>query len=346
MNQEASETNVSVDTERKLAFLRRAQSYPQTSGEVEVLETHMSWLFLTERHVYKMKKPVRFDFLDFSTLDKRRHDCEEEVRLNRRLAGDVYLGVVALNLDQAGALWLGDAANPVEWLVKMKRLPRDKMLDHAIEAGSVDERDVRRFTRVLSRFYRNTGAEDLGGDEYIDGFSRDIRQMRDELSDPAYRLDAGQVAAIAHFLLRFLEARRALFEQRVAQRRIVEAHGDLRPEHVCLTDPPVFIDCLEFKRRFRILDPAEELAFLTMECDKAGAPFIGPVVFDTYRAESDDAVAPALVLFYKAKRALLRAELSVWHLKDHDRDQHEKWIAKAADYLELAMQYCRSLDAD
>ncbi|MCK5480722.1 MAG: hypothetical protein KAJ06_06235, partial [Gammaproteobacteria bacterium] len=125
---------------------------------------------------------------------------------------------------------------------------------------------------------------------------------------------------------------------------IVEAHGDLRPEHICLTDPPVFIDCLEFNRRFRLLDTADELAFLAMECEHAGAPFIGPVLFETYRQCSGDDPPQLLVCFYKAYRAQMRAKLSIRHLGSCDYGDADKWVQRTKAYLHLAARYAGELN--
>ena len=126
----------------KVAHLSRPESYPEETAAVEVVQTHMSCVFLTDRHAWKLKKPVRHDFLDFSTLEARRADCEEELRLNRRLARDVYLEIVPLTFTSDGALRLGGDGEVMEWLVKMRRLPAQLMLDHAIRHGNVARHDV------------------------------------------------------------------------------------------------------------------------------------------------------------------------------------------------------------
>jgi aminoglycoside phosphotransferase family enzyme len=132
-------STVDIDISTKVAFLRQSASYPGHPSGVDVIQTHMSWVFLTDRLVYKLKKPVRFEFLDFSTLERRHHDCQEEVRLNRRLAQGVYLGVTPLTVDAAGRLHLNGEGEAADWLVKMQRLPRERMLDHAIATGRADE---------------------------------------------------------------------------------------------------------------------------------------------------------------------------------------------------------------
>ena len=323
----------------KLAFLGRPESHAPRPAAVEVIETHMSWVFLTESLVYKLKKPVRYDFLDFGTLEARHRDCREEVRLNRRLAPDVYLGVVPLTEDDDGRLALDGEGTVVEWLVKMRRLPAHCMLDRRIRAGTVDEEDVRRFTLRLARFYREAPPVEMAPDAYLERLRRDVLFNHRQLLDHDYRLDTAQLDRITSAQLGIVVDSPELFTRRVEARRIVEGHGDLRPEHVCLEDGPLFIDCLEFKREFRIVDPVDELADLAMECEIAGAAFIGPLMFETYARETGDDPPQRLIHFHTACRATLRARLAIWHLKDHEADQHSRWVRRTRAYLDCAEAY-------
>jgi len=319
-------------------------AYPDQPRQVEVIETHMSWVFLTERHAYKMKKPVRTGYLDFSTLQLRRRDCEEEVRLNRRLAADVYLGVVPLTLEADGGLALQGRGEAVEWLVKMLRLPHEHMLDYRIATGTVEPAEVETFTKVLVAFYQQAEPVAMTAAAYRQRYLRDIEANHRALQAVA-ALPAAQLASIRTALLQWLARSPATLEARAEQDRIIEAHGDLRPEHVCLLDPPVFIDCLEFKREFRLLDPVEELAFLALECESAGAGFIGDIVFQTFCDLTGEQPAADLVAFYKAWRAQLRARLSASHLEDHPpRGTIRKWIDKTRAYLDLADAYAAQLN--
>ncbi len=335
----ASIPNVSLAD--KVAFLRRPTSYPERPTRVDTVQTHMSWVFLTDLRAYKLKKPVRYPFLDFSTLEARRHDCLEEVRLNRRLAPDVYLGVVALTQQEGGALALGGTGSPVEWLVEMRRLPRSLMLDQAIADHRVSEADVQRLTRALTAFYRSGVPEPIDARNYRERFERDIAQNHEVLSAPEYGLPREMLERIAAAQRAFVASGARPLERRAEAGRIIEAHGDLRPEHVCLSDPPVIIDCLEFNRKFRIMDPADELAYFAMECEFLDAGLVGAAVLDGYRTQTGDSPDPQLLDFYKAYRASLRARLAIWHLVDHEQRDH--WIARAKDYLELAAGAARSL---
>jgi aminoglycoside phosphotransferase family enzyme len=325
--------------EEKIAFLRQPDVYPDRPKRVEVIETHMSWVFLTESLVYKLKKPVRYDFLDFSTLEARQKDCEREVSLNRRLARQVYLGTVPLTRQGDGDLRLDGEGRVVDWLVQMRRLPADRMLDAAIRKGTVDGRDVQQVSQVLTDFYRRSVFLPTSPAEYLRRFEEDIQGNLMVLRDSRYALPTAQVERLAAAQRQFLAAQGGLLEQRARERRIIDAHGDLRPQHICLTAPPVIIDCLEFNREFRSLDPVEELAYLAMECDRLGAPRIGDKILQGYLEAANDACPSKLIGFYKVFRACLRAKIAVWHTVDHQVQDHQRWLGLARTYLDLAERY-------
>lgn len=323
-------------TQDKVAFLRDPRHYPDRPSDVTVVETHRSWVFLAGCLVYKFKKPIRLSFLDFSSLESRLDNCREEVRLNRRLAPEVYLGIAALTRAPDGTLTLEGEGGPCEWLVKMRRLPQERMLDEALGAGEVTRGEVRRFATVLSRFYK--GAEPVQTDAaaWLRRTARAVQADARTLSEARFGLSGETVEAVAERQAGFLEVHGEMLTHRVMAHRIIEGHGDLRPEHVCLTDPPVFIDCLEFRRDLRLLDPADELGYLALECDLLGAPFVGEEVFDTYREVTGDRPEPRLMEFYQSRRAMIRAKLCVWHLLDRESGKHGKWVERAERYLSLA----------
>lgn len=294
---------------------------------------------MTKSYVYKLKKPVLHSFLDFSTLDARYLDCLEEVRLNRRLAAEVYLGVIPLTIDEHTNLHLNGSGITIEWLVKMRRLPGAHMLDQLIRQKQVTKAEIEKLTHKLARFYKNEKPQTISQYQYRQQFLSEIRANQDELSHHDYKLPGDQLQQIYNAQLDLVINCPDLFNQRVQEKRIIEAHGDLRPEHICLINDPVIIDCLEFNRKFRILDPVHELAYLSMECEFAGADFIGPVVFDIYCHQTGDFPPTKLINFYKGYRATVRAKLAVWHIKDHEPAEHAKWIKQAKAYLRLADKY-------
>ena len=327
----------------KVAFLRRPDSYPERPKSVEAVETHMSWVFLTDHHAYKLKKPVRYDFLDFSSIEARHLDCQEELRLNRRLAPDVYLGTLPIRAHHGGELSFEGTGAIVDWLVKMRRLPRKLMLDQAIREGRVRDNDIEGITRVLSEFYQASVRLELTPKEYRDRYLRDIQANLGVLSKPSFGLCTSMIDRVRKAQLRVLEQQPEIVDERVRQGRIVEAHGDLRPEHICLGPNPVIIDCLEFNRDFRILDPVDELCFLAMECELLGAAFVGQRTFETYRRLTGDDPTKTLIAFYKCYRACLRAKLAVCHLADPETCDPERWTAVTHNYLAVADGYAAKL---
>ena len=324
-----------IRIEDKVAFLSRPEAYPNGVESVEMKQTHMSWVFLTDTHAWKLKKPVRSEYLDFSTPEKRRRNCEREVRLNRRLALDVYRGVVPLTVGGQGNLQLDGQGEPVDWLVCMRRLPSERMLDQVIARHAVCEEDVLKLASVLAAFYKKAPPIRMTVRQYRKQLAADLQAIRDELTKTRYGLPANLVESIIRSELEFLQQNSTLLDDRVRAGKIIEAHGDLRPEHICLERQPVIIDCLEFNRKLRRLDVASELAFLALECERLGAPGIGELIFGKYSEETGDRPSDGLLAFYKSYHACVRAKIAIWHLKDDGIKDRASWTAKANRYLNI-----------
>jgi uncharacterized protein len=327
----------------KVEFLLQPASYLEPTRRVDAIETHMSWVFLSDLYAYKLKKPIRLAFLDFSTLERRKHYCEEEVRLNRRLAPAVYIGTVPITIGTFGKMSLGGTGPAVDWLVKMHRLPANRMLDQAIRSGTVATEDIDQLARRLAEFYRAAPPVAMMPVEYRRRFETWVAENFDELRHCEPILPAAAVERVHSIQFGMLRDMPGLFDNRVANRRIVEAHGDLRPEHICLGPDPEVIDCLEFNREFRLLDPVDELVFFALECEMLGAPEIGDRVLDRYRRDTDDDPPISLRNFYKSYRACLRAKIAIWHVREPDGRDAAKWPALAERYLALAEAYAKRL---
>jgi aminoglycoside phosphotransferase family enzyme len=329
----------SGDFGSKLAFLSNAASYPEsTTSRVERIETRMSWVFLTDRYAYKLKKPLRTADVDLRTLAARHWNCVEEVRLNRRLAPDVYLDPVALRIASNGELGFAGAGHVVDWLVKMNRLPADRMLDRRIRNGTVSRTDVDALLATLCDFYARCRPLAMPGAEYR-------RRLRDEmiangsaLAGSRYGPPPALVETLFAAQFQALDDLASLLDARAETGRIVEAHGDLRPEHVCLLPQPRIIDCLEFSRALRTLDAADELGFLALECERLGATELPRLILDGYRERSRDAPPDRLVHFYQSHRACVRARLAVRRLKE-PLPAAAGWSLRAQEYLRLARSH-------
>ena len=325
--------------QRKVAFLSMPSNYPERPLAVEPIETHMSWVFLTDRFAYKLKKPALNAFLDFRSLASRRHYCEEEVRLNRRLAADVYLDVVPLTGKPDGDWQLAGEGKPVEWLIKMRRLPSQLSLDQCILGNRVPEKPFKRLAESLGRFYLGCPAERVTPQQYREGSLHVLDEVLAELKAEEYGMPPGTIdavdAAIKAFLLEYGE----MLEERARNGKIIDGHGDLRAEHVYLENRPVVVDCLEFSKTLRTVDAAADMAFLALDCERLGAPERGEVLLAGYGAITGDQPPPALIHFYQAMHACIRARLALWHLREPQYAGDPKWRRQAEEWLCLARRH-------
>lgn len=323
----------------KVAFLREPSSYPGHPFQVQALETHMSWVFLADGYVYKLKKPVRYELLDFRTLQARHQFCAAEVVLNRRLAPDVYLGLATLTCDRNAHLGIDRHGRVVDWLVHMRRLPAERMLDYVLVHGTLAEGDLDRLARRLAAFYSALPAEACDGAAYREQFRRKIESNRRGLGSPVFALPAGHVRTLAAAQLAALERLGGLLDERVRGGHIVEGHGDLRPEHVCLGEPIAIIDCLEFARALRVVDVADELGFLALECERLDAASAGHELLERYCSLSGEPIPAPLLHFYQSCRAASRALITARHLLDERFRHSPHWLRRAGRYLQLAEEH-------
>ena len=329
--------------QRLVDLLTNPHAYREKTSAVELIETHISWVFLTDRFAYKLKKPVRFDFLDFSTAELRRRACEDEVKLNDRLAPGVYMGVVPIVKTARNRLAIGREGTPVDWLVKMRRLPADTALDMLIRDEKITPAAIGQLAGALANFYESLPPVTVT----VEGYRRAIHQHtlanRQELSAGMHHLDLPLIRRVHAAQLRVLKLAPDLLDDRVRNGRIVEGHGDLRPEHIYFNPSPAIIDCIEFSEEFRTLDVADELAFLSMECDFLGATGITEPIIARYMEQSGDHPARPLMDFYRLYRACVRAKVCALRAEQLSDDTRSRCIASASKYLELASRYARSL---
>lgn len=319
-----------------VAFLRRPDVYPHRPADVSALETHMSWVFLAGSHVYKLKKPVAYPFLDFTTLAAREHFCREEVRLNVRLAASVYIDAVPLCRGRDGKLTLECGGAVIDWLVHMHRLPAERMLDCLIATNAVTPADVQPAAERLIQFYRSCPPQHVAADRILARFRAEHEEDARLLSTRQFALDPETTRSVLEMMEAAFRTATPLIAARVTTGAYVEGHGDLRPEHVCLTGEPVFIDCLEFSPDLRIIDPFDEIAYLGLECERLGAAWIGEIFLREARHWLVTDAPEPLIWFYRAARALLRARLALAHLTEPNPRTPEKWEPRARHYIRLA----------
>ena len=326
-----------------LKFLRSPASYPEKPEGVEIRQTHISIVAMTPSLVYKVKKPLDLGFLDFSTLEKRREACETEVRLNRRLCRDVYLGVVPISRKD-GLLYFGKEGELIDYAVQMRRLPEEGFLEQRLARDSVASTDLDRVADKLSRFYRSqqssTEIAEWGSVAKLrittdENFSQTERFVGTLISRPA-------IDAIRCFTDLFYEGQADLFDRRQREGRILDCHGDLRCQHIHFSNGEINIfDCIEFNERLRYLDVANDVAFLAMDLDFHKRRDLA-AAFTRRMAEAlDDPGLLALVDFYKCYRAYVRGKVSSIKSLEPEVPATERMTAsdKAEKFFQLALFY-------
>ena len=319
---------------------------PDQVGMVEVRQTHISAVFLAGRHVCKIKKPVRLDFLDFSTLEKRRHFCEEEVRLNRRLAPHVYLGVVPV-VRTAQGIRLGGSGDVIEWAVKMQRLPDAATFLERLRKGDVDASLAETLARRIASFHQSAETNDR-----IAGFGRFenvAKTMMDIFDEAAPRVGVTVSASVFGEVKRLTEetlARlRPLIEARAARGVPRDCHGDLHLDHVYVfpdEKPPgdlVIIDCIEFNERLRSIDPVADVAFCVMDFAFHGRRDLSRSFAEAYFRAAGDDQGRALLPLYTAYRATVRGMVEgiVLGEKEVPKAESAQTLEKARAHWLLAL---------
>jgi hypothetical protein len=322
-------------------------AYPRPVANVELRQTHISYVLLAGDTVYKLKKPLDFGFLDFSTLEKRRHFCEEEIRLNRRLCDETYLGVVPVVRSGAGVKIEADG-EAIDYAVKMRRLPEDGMMHRLLERDAVTPAMLARLARRLAGFHasseRSAEIDRLGGLETaMVNWRENFEQTEAYIGRTVHQRQFDEVRA---FVENVVTAGAELFAQRVREGRARDCHGDLRSDAVCFVDGGLCIfDCIEFNERFRYSDVAADIAFLAMDLEFRGRGDLSDELMGRYLAATLDSTLPLLLPFYKCYRAYVRGKVDGFQLDQPDVGEAQK--AEAAEvarrYFALAHRYATEI---
>jgi uncharacterized protein len=322
--------------------------YPHKPAKIELVQTHISYVFIAGDIVYKIKKPVNFGFLDFTSLEKRKFYCEEELRLNKRLAPSIYLDVAPIAEDSSGNLILGSGGKVVEYAVRMKKLPQDRMLKTLLSKGQADEKVIDAVANKIAAFHQlaETGGriDDMGSIATIrhnqdENFAQTVNYIN--VTIPQY-----QNNFIKEYVENFLAQKKTLLEKRVANHKIRDCHGDLHLEHICITDEIIIFDCIEFNERFRFGDVAAEVAFLTMDLDFNGYAWQAEAFVRSYLKYSGDTDLPVLLNFYRCYYAYVRGKVISFRLdqKEIPLGERAQIIKSAESYFDLAYTYAARLE--
>lgn len=331
-----------MDHATLVAALKRPELYPHAVEEVDFVQTHISSLFLTGERVYKLKKPVNFGFLDFSSLELREKNCRAEVALNRRLAPEVYLGVLPITVEN-GEVELDGSGEVVDWLVEMRQLDQERLGVRMLERGELTETQIDQLVEILVPFYRQArtgeGVDEFGTIEAVkfntdENFAQTEAYVGKLITHERFR-------HIQDWTNRVYQDRQELFQRRVTEGRIRESHGDLHLDNIFFQNPPVIFDCIEFNDRLRCGDIAVDLAFLAMDLDFRGSPALATHLVDGYVQASGDTELPELLDIYKCYRAYVRGKIASFTSSDPAVDEAQRRVQRnlARHYFGLAYRY-------
>ncbi len=322
----------------RLDSLLDPAAYPDPTAAVQLLQTHVSYLFVTDRFVYKVKKPVNLGFLDFTTLERRLFFCTEELRLNRRLAREIYLEVVPLRTTPRGVSFCAEG-EVVDYAVKMVRLPEARMMNRLLKQGAVTTKQIRRLARIIAAFHRNAatgpeislyGAPGALRANWEENFAIVARFIGKSITLPDYLF-------IRRWVEEFLEQHEELFNRRVKGGFIREGDGDLHSGNICLTDPPVIFDCIEFNQRFRCLDTAADIAFLLMDLEYYRCGRLASRFVEEYCTVTGDEELRRLLPFYQIYRAFIRGEVESIAAAEPELSQGERNAANESAQRHLLL---------
>ena len=336
---------ISMEQSKLIDDLMHPSAYPEMSEKVTLAQTHISTVFIGDKFVYKIKKPVNFGFLDFSTLEKRKYYCHKEVELNSRFSQDVYLGVYPVTFNGTKHAIKGKG-EVVDYAVKMRRLSDEDLMKSRFRKGTITTEDIERIAKAIAVFHKNSICSkeiDKFGNIDIVKFNTDenFQQTAEFVGDS---ITKEQYHDLKNWADKFYKDHQELFAQRVKNGKIRDCHGDLHMEHVCLTDPIIIFDCIEFNDRFRYSDTISDIAFLLMDLEFNDGRQLSEQLCKTYltcAGEKHNNFIYHLFNFYKVYRAYVRGKVTSFILKAPAVPDDKKIEARniAQRYFALAHSY-------
>jgi hypothetical protein len=344
-----------MDVEAIVEALLKPEAYPHPVEDIRLIQTHISFVFLTGDYVYKVKKPVDFGFLDFTTLEKRLHYCREELRVNRFLAGEIYLGVVPVVQEESGAIRVEGRGRVVEYAVKMVQLPQEAIMRRLLERSRVYPRDLEAIAAKVAQFH----AQAERSDEITSwgAYEQVVKNWEQNFEQTARlkgaELDAQEYSALEARVRRFLRQKEELFRARERAGKICECHGDLHSGNIFIVRSPgrlyregIYIfDAIEFFRGFSCSDVLADVAFLAMDLDFHRRRDLRDAFLEAYASESGEPLDEALLKFYLCYRAFVRMKVESFKLADPHVGEEAKREAERllSAYFSLACEYASAL---
>ena len=335
-----------MDIQKQLVdALLKPEAYPHDSGKITLIQTHISFVFLTKNYVYKVKKAVNFGFLDFSTLEKRHILCVKELELNRRLCPEIYLEVVSIN--KSNTIKINGTGETIEYALKMKRLPQGRIMTVLLRENKVDKKTIDKIAWIVAEFHSNAqtspeiskfGSLKIVKTNWDENFAQTNKYINQTIPQTEFKY-------IKMKINDFMEQSKPIFEHRIGNKRIRDCHGDLHSGNIFITDKICIFDAIEFNDRFRYSDVAADVAFLAMDLDFQHRSDLANYFIERYLEYSKDQPLTQLLMFYKCYRAYVRGKVTSFKLDDPNvtSEEKESAIKEAKKYFKLATEYAKNL---
>ncbi len=322
--------------------------FPEVSAERELIETHISWVFICHRYVYKIKKPIKYSFLDFSTLEKRKKYCKREIELNKRLADAIYLDVVPITRFNDHYKIGGNEGTIIDYAVRMLKMDRTKQMDQLLVQNKVSKSDIKNLAKTIAAFHDNTDIIYQKDVLDIGKKFKDLEAEKEYLSEqPNGNIYATIIDDAIKIADDFLKGNKDLLKNRLSAGFFRDCHGDLHSRNIFLLPSPQPFDCLEFNDDYRQIDVLNEVAFLCMDLDVLGKKDLSELFLESYNQlfpTMKSSKERLLFIYYKAYRANVRAKVNSLRAKSAmNEKERTKALSEVDKYLRLMESYLTAL---
>jgi aminoglycoside phosphotransferase family enzyme/predicted kinase len=328
--------------------MKKSNFFGKNIESINTIETHISIIFLTGKYAYKMKKPVNYGFLDFSTLEKRKYFCYEELKLNKRLCPDIYLEVLPITISNNN-IKLNGKGKIIDFILKMKEFPQDNIMNNLLKNKKINENDLAKINNILINFYKNSNnLDEIKKYGEINNINKNTEENFEQIK-PYINLSISNetYTNIKEIVNKFINTKKYLFENRILNNKIFDCHGDLHTGNIVIFKKNIYIfDCIEFNKRFRYGDSASDIGFLSMDLDYQNFPYLSSFLIKDYIEKSRDNELLKILNFYKSYRAFVRGKIISFNLKNkNDKDYNIK-LKNSKKYFKLSKYYTDLINID
>jgi aminoglycoside phosphotransferase family enzyme len=338
-----------LDQSEVIAALKKPKAYQHNPNRIDLIQTHISFIFIADQFVYKIKKAVNFGFLDFETLTKRKEFCKKELEINKILCKDMYLEVVPINKSKIIAI--KGKGNTIEFAVKMKNIPQEKLMNKLLEKNRINKKIIEEISRKIANFHTNNESK-------YDSSKSDLNVNLDPIVEINWKenfdqtkpfigvtISSEEFSLIKKRINYFIKNNNYLFKKRMQNGKVRFCHGDIHSGNIFVADKIYIFDAIEFNDRLRCSDVAADIGFLAMDLEFKNKPELAKLLVERYIEYSKDLEIGDVLAFYKCYRAYVRGKVISFKLNDPNIDNREKEQAKieAKRYFKLARKYTKQV---